>query len=112
MKLITAEIGKRLQCAYKVLENTPNTPLGEQEVIAKFFYPMGSWTWYVLNQDPADTDYLWGIVKGFEVEIGSFSLSELEQVGKNSMLGIERDIHFAPKNAQTVYSGLLEGKHF
>ena len=112
MKLITAEIGKRLQDAYKALEKTPNTPLDEQKVIAKFFDPMGSWTWYVLNQDPADKDFLWGIVKGFDVEIGSFSLSELERVGENRMLGIERDMYFTPQNAQTVFAGLLEGKHF
>ena len=112
MKLITAEIAKRLQGAYKARENTPDMTLADQEVIAKFFDPLGSWTWYVLNQDPADTDYLWGIVKGFEVEIGSFSLSDLQEIGKKRILGIERDIHFTPKNAHTVYTGLLEGKHF
>jgi hypothetical protein len=49
----------------------------EQKIVAKFFNPTGSWTWYLMNQDPDDPDYLWGIVKGFEVEIGSFSLSDL-----------------------------------
>ncbi len=109
MKLMTKEISKRAQEAFKVYQSKP---LAEQEVVAKFFDPIGSWTWYLLNQDPEDTDYLWGIVKGHEVEIGSFSLHELESLAQHRILGIERDLFFTSKNAQLVYDGLLEGKHF
>ncbi len=109
VKLMTKEISKRAQEAFKVYQSKP---LAEQEVVAKFFDPIGSWTWYLLNQDPENTDYLWGIVKGHEVEIGSFSLCELESLAQHRILGIERDLSFTSKNAQLVYDGLLEGKHF
>jgi hypothetical protein len=85
--------------------------LENQKVVAKFFDPTGSWTWYVMNQDPDDADYLWGIVKGFEIEIGSFSLSELESVKGKFGLGIERDLYFHPMPAKEVWDKLNNGQH-
>jgi hypothetical protein len=89
-------------------------PMGSdmnQMVVAKFFNPCGNWTWYLMNQDPNDTDYLWGIVKGFEIEVGSFSLSELKSVKLPFGLTIERDKYFEPMKAKDVYDALLAGKH-
>ena len=80
-------------------------------MVAKFFDPTGSWTWYLMNQDPQDPDYLWGIVKGFEVEIGSFSLSELQAIRGRFGLGIERDLYFTPRPASEVWENLINGKH-
>ena len=105
MMLITKEISKMAIKQY---------PLGSdmsQMVVGKFFDPTGSWTWYLMNQDPDDPDYLWGIVKGFEVEMGSFSLSELQSVKGIFGLGIERDKYFTPKKAEDVWNDLLAGKH-
>ena len=82
-----------------------------QQVVAKFFDPCGSWSWYLMNQDPDDPVYLWGIVKGCEVEIGSFSLSELQSYKGPFGLGIERDRSFKPTSARLVLEGLSEGKH-
>jgi hypothetical protein len=64
-----------------------------------------------MNQDPEDPDYLWGIVNGYEVEIGSFSLSELQTTKVRFGLGIERDLHFHPMPAKEVWEKLLAGKH-
>jgi hypothetical protein len=83
----------------------------EQKVVAKFFDPSSQWTWYLMNADPEDPDYLWGIVKGFEVEIGSFSLSELQTTRNRLGLGIERDRFFAPMRAKDVWEKLLRGEH-
>ena len=105
MKLMTKEIEKKARNQY---------PLGndlKQDVVAKFFDPSGSWTWYLMNQDPQDPDYLWGIVKGFEVEIGSFSLSELQAVRGRFGLGIERDLYFSPRPASEVWESLINGKN-
>lgn len=105
MKLMTKEITRKAQKQY---------PLGndlEQKVVAKFFDPYSSWSWFVMNQDPDDPDYLWGIVKGFEVEVGSFSLSELQSVKRPFGLGIERDLYFKPMKASEVYEKLNEGVH-
>jgi len=83
----------------------------EQMIVAKFFDPCGSWTWYLMNQDPKDTDYLWGIVKGNETKIGSFSLSELKAYKGPFMIGIERDKFFTPMKASEVWQALKDGKH-
>lgn len=64
-----------------------------------------------MNQDPEDPDYLWGIVKGFEVECGSFSLSELQSAKGPLGVGIERDLHFKPILAKEVWKRLLAGEH-
>lgn len=105
MKLMTKEISKEAQQQY---------PLGsdmDQMIVAKFFDPQGSWTWYLMNQDPDDPDYLWGIVRGFEVEMGSFSLSELQTFKGKFGLGIERDLYFIPIRAKELWEKLNRGEH-
>lgn len=106
MKLMTKAIEKAAKAQYP-----KGSDLESQKIVAKFFDPTGSWTWYLMNLDPEDPDYLWGIVKGFEVEIGSFSLSELQTTKVRFGLGIERDLHFTPKPAKEVWDDLLAGKH-
>jgi len=85
--------------------------LAELMVVAKFFDPYESWTWYLITQDPDAPDYLWGIVKGFEVEMGSFSLTELEEFKGKLGIGIERDLHFRPMTAEDVWEKLRRGEH-
>jgi len=58
----------------------------------KFFSIQSNWTWYASEFDGEDVFF--GLVIGFEVELGYFSLSELESVG----ILIERDEHFEPKS--------------
>lgn len=105
MKLMTKQIEKRAQSQYEKGNDL------SQDVVVKFFDPTGSWTWYLMNQDPQDPDYLWGIVKGFEVEIGSFSLSELQAIRGRFGLGLERDLYFTPKPAHEVLEKLENGQH-
>lgn len=106
MELMTKEITEKAQKQF------PQGSDMKQMVVAKFFDPTGSWTWYLMNQDPKDTDYLWGIVKGFEIEMGSFSLSELSNLKTSPLgLGIERDLYFTPKPAQEIWDRLQKGEH-
>lgn len=56
----------------------------------KFFVP-GFWTWYVSEFDGEDTFF--GLVRGFEDELGNFSLKELKSI---SGLSVERDLYFKP----------------
>lgn len=60
----------------------------------KFFTPDSGWTWYASEFDGQDTFF--GLVAGFEVELGYFSLSELGQIRGKLGLPIERDLHFEP----------------
>lgn len=74
-------------------------------VIAKFFDPFGSATWYATEYD-AETNICYGYVTGLvEDEWGSFSINELEDYSreiKMTILGkevtttgkLERDLHF------------------
>jgi hypothetical protein len=107
MKLFTKEIEKKLQAQY------PKGPyMDKQDVVVKIFNPYGRGTWYVMNQDPDDPDYLWGIVKLHEVEVGSFLKSDLEKLTIGPGWHLERDLSFRPTNALEVYKGLREGKHY
>ena len=103
MILFTKEIEKLAQEQYP-----HGNDMEKQVIVAKFFNPVGVGTWYLMNQDPEDTDYCWGIVHLFEVEVGSFSKSELENVKLSFGLGIERDLYFEQVNALEMYRKLTK----
>ncbi len=107
MKLFTKEIESKLQAQY-----VKGNDLEAQDVIAKIFNPCGHGTWYLINQDPEDPDYLWAIVDLMEVEIGSVSKKELEQTRTRFDLTLERDRYFELVNAQKLYRGLKRGEHY
>ena len=85
MKLFTKEIEKKAQAQFP-----KGNDLESQVIVAKFFNPTGAGTWYLMNQDPKDQDYCWGICHIFEWEIGSFSKIELENFKGRMGLGIEK----------------------
>ena len=60
----------------------------------KFFYPDFSWTWYAVEFD--GDDLFFGLVDGFEKELGYFRLSELMENRGKLGLPIERDRFFKP----------------
>ena len=66
-----------------------------REAIAyvKFFTPDSNWTWYASEYDP-EKKMFFGLVEGFETELGYFSLDELQKARGPLGLKIERDIHF------------------
>ena len=72
----------------------------EATCIVKFFDPSGSWTWYATEFDGEDTFF--GLVDGFELEWGDFSLSELQSVRGRFGLGIERDRYFGMPKLKDV----------
>ena len=51
--------------------------------------------------DP-DNGIFFGLVSGFEVELGYFSLSELQSIGGGLQLPIERDLHYTPKTLREL----------
>jgi hypothetical protein len=72
----------------------------EAKALVKFFTPDSNWTWYASEFD--GEDILFGLVSGFEVELGYFSLAELESVRGPMGLPIERDFHFRPQTLQEL----------
>ena len=90
MKLMTKAIENVIPALYE------QDGLGDDAIVhAKFFTPDGSWTWYATEYDPA-TRMFFGLVDGFDKELGYFSLDELEGVRGALGLPIERDAWFKP----------------
>jgi hypothetical protein len=76
----------------------------------KFFTPDGGWTWYATEFD--GDDLFFGLVVGFEMELGYFRLSELKTVRGRLGLPIERDLTFEPTRLGALknYHEELEGR--
>jgi len=96
MELLTQELKERLPKLGSQDGKDPN----EVKVIVKFFDPTGNWTWYATEgEQTEDGDWeFFGLVDGFEKELGYFRLSEIEHAkdGQTGLraLPIERDLHF------------------
>jgi hypothetical protein len=88
MKLLTKANLTTLPALY-ANENNP-----EPVAVVKFFTPWSNWTWYAQEFDGKDTFF--GLVDGFEKELGYFSLSELESLTGPFGLKVERDRYFTP----------------
>ena len=73
--------------------------------VVRFFNPCGSGTW-LFSELSEDGDTLFGLADlGFGTpELGYSSLFEMASVRLRFGLGIERDLHFAPSHALTVYA--------
>lgn len=95
MELLTKEIRE----AFKKI-GIQDGKVEEAICVVKFFDPTGSWTWYATEFDGKDTFF--GLVDGFELEWGSFSLSELKSVKGPLGLGIERDRYFGMPKLKDV----------
>ena len=105
--------------------------LGEHAVVyCKFFTPTSNWTWYVTEavaylQDGGEVSLaevavrnwtmeveledvrFFGFVRGFEGELGYFSLRELQTVKGPLGLGIERDLYWRQTELKDVMSDAL-----
>ena len=88
MELLTKEVRGKLPPLYSQEE------VEDPMVICKFFYPDFSWTWYAIEFD--GTDQFYGLVDGFEKELGYFSLTELMSNRGKLGLPVERDRYFTP----------------
>ena len=66
----------------------------------KFFTPDSNWTWYASEYD--GENIFFGLVIGFAIEFGYFSLAELKTVRGPLRLPIERDLHFEPKSLREL----------
>ncbi len=88
MKLLTKEIRDKLPPLYSQEE------VQDPMVQVKFFTPDSNWTWYGIEFDGKDLFFGW--VVGFEMELGYFSLRELQSARGPMGLAIERDKWFKP----------------
>lgn len=96
MKLLTQSIQLALPRIYR----TDEIPLNDKIVICKFFTPWSFWTWFVFEGESENDlfgytdsdDYIfYGMVHGFEKEMGYFRLAELESIRGPGGSMIEKD---------------------
>lgn len=66
----------------------------------KFFTPDSTWSWYASEFDGEDVFF--GLVDGFELELGYFSLGELQEARGPWGLPIERDLYFEPQTLREL----------
>jgi len=98
MKLLTKQLKKRFDQVGS--QERKRDPL----VIAKFFDPVGTGTWYA-TEYYQDGQVFFGYVSIFgdwNDEWGFFSLSELEGIRGPLGMGIERDLYFSEKPISEV----------
>ena len=99
MKLLTKALREKL------LANGAR-PGADHKPPCKLFNPNGAATWLVSELDPEDPDIahcLADLGMGYP-EIGSVRISELAAFRGRFGLGIERDLHFRPKHAMSIYA--------
>ena len=95
MDLLPPSIAQQLPKLYE------QEKLGEDAIAhVKFFDPCSQWTWYATEFDGEDTFF--GLVIGFETELGYFSLKELKACRNRFGLGIERDLGFTPTSLKEL----------
>ena len=92
-KLMTKELGDRIPVI------GANENVGDYDAVvapAKLFSPYNGWRWYITEWDPG-TGLCFGLVEGFETELGYFDLSELAEVTVfGSVPAVERDLYWEP----------------
>ena len=100
-KLMTKELGDTIPALY-ANENVEN--YDAVLAAAKLFSPYNGWTWYITEWD-AETGLCFGLVEGFETELGYFDLTELAEVTVfGSVPAVERDLYWKPTTLGEIKS--------
>ena len=101
-KLMTKELGDTIPTLYA------NENAGDYDAVivpAKLFSPWNGWTWYVTEWD-RETGLCFGLVEGFETELGYFDLTELSEVTVyGGVPAVERDLYWQPKTIGEIRKG-------
>ena len=95
MKMLTKALAKKLPALRETEETT------EPKAVVKWFCPWGNWTWYCTEYSP-ETGECFGLVVGHEVELGYWSLPELESIRGPGGLKIERDLYWSPTSIKEI----------
>ncbi len=98
-KLMTKELGDNIPALY-ANENVADY----DSVLAhvKLFSPYNGWTWY-LTEWHSETRLCFGLVQGFEEELGYFDLTELSEATVfGGVPAVERDLYWEPKTIGEV----------
>ena len=98
MKLLTQALRNQLPPLYSQ-ENKG----GKAMVWMKCFLPASKWRWYITEASSEGEDVIFfGLVDGFEKELGYFTLSELKGLRGPLGLRVERDLYWRPQPLEEV----------
>jgi hypothetical protein len=95
MKLLTKKIESKLKPSYGTEEDGWNAIAQ-----VKFFSIANDWRWFATEFDGLDTFF--GLVQGFEIELGYFSLAELQSAKWRGIGAVERDLSFQPQSLLVI----------
>ncbi len=101
-KLMTKELGETIP-TLGANENVDDF----DDVLAptRLFSPYTGWRWYITEWEP-ETGLCFGLVEGFETEIGYSSLTELaEATVFGNVPAVERDLYWEPKTIGEIRRG-------
>jgi hypothetical protein len=96
MKLLTQELINKIPPLYGQDGKGSNAL-----AFVKLFTPDSTWSWYITELDPEES-LCFGLIDGFEKELGYFSLNEIEQIKGPMGLEVERDISFQPTKLKNL----------
>jgi hypothetical protein len=95
MQLLTTKVKEDLPPLYSQ-ENNPD-PLA----LIRFVDTLGDWSWYAIEFD--GDNLFFGLVLGFERELGYFTLAEFEEVNRAAGFArIQRDKDFRPTPVREI----------
>lgn len=94
-QLMTEEIAKTVPRLYG--QDGTEDPT----VYAHYFSCVNGWDWWLLEFD--GTDEAFGLVEGYDDELGYFSIKEMAELNRQmGFAAVERDEHFSPRPLSTV----------
>ena len=94
-QLMTREIAKTAPRLYE--QDGAEDPT----VYAHYFSCVSGWDWWLLEFD--GTDEAFGLVEGYDDELGYFSIKEMEELNRQmGFAAVERDEHVSPKPLSAV----------
>jgi hypothetical protein len=94
--LMNDEIKEQLPALYS------NEEIGLDAIAPiKLFSPDSNWSWFPSEYDEKESIFF-GLVIGYEIEFGLFSLEELQSIRGPLGLQIERDLYYEPKTLREL----------
>ena len=87
----------------QLIPNLYETENQEEKICyVKLFLPNSNWTWYIIEIDKSDYNTCYGLVDGFEQELGYFTIRELENLKGLFGLKVELDTSFKPTKLSKI----------
>ena len=92
---------KAIEKSLPQLYSTENELLGDRTAYARYFFPAGAYTAYLLEYDPKERIGFGAVTMRYGWELGNISLDEMEEVQIKG-LRIERDLYFSPTKLHQI----------